>query len=43
VRFFSEKNFGSVHPAVNEYPTLFRAAGGEGGEEEEWYPTSVAS
>jgi len=26
----------SVHPALNEYPALFRAGEGEGNEEEEW-------
>jgi len=31
----------SVHPAVNEYPTLFRAGEGEGHGEEEWRPTSA--
>jgi len=32
----------TVHPAVNGYPTLFRAGEGEGGEEEECCPISVA-
>jgi len=31
----------SVHSAVNEYFTLFKSEEGEGGEEEEWCPTSV--
>jgi len=26
---------------VNEYPTVFTAGEGEGGEEEEWHPTSI--
>jgi len=30
----------SVHPAVNEYPALFRAGEKKGGEEEEWRSTS---
>jgi len=33
--------FPRVHIAGNEYPTLFRAREGEGGEGEEWHPTSV--
>jgi len=33
----------SLHPAVNGYLALFRAGEGEGGEEEEWSPTSVTS
>ena len=35
------ENHPSVHPAVNGYLTHFHAGEGEGGEEEEWRPTSV--
>jgi len=38
-RIFPETS--SVHPAVNGYPSLCGAGEGEGGEEEEWRPTSV--
>jgi len=38
---FHKKNTFFVHPAVNGCLALFRAGEDEGGEEEEWPPTSV--